>query len=303
MISDFIHAAMPWILMGLAVAIFAVGAVRRKGLTTLLTQEEQVLFRKRQNERLSLSMALGMLAGIAVGCTPLLDLSAGVACGALVGIGVGYYLVRGAQESVKVKNIVFDLGGVIVNTDDQAAYDKLYGLGCRLPDNPEALAQSERKIVALVNGEINLAQYVSYLRQYMPDGVSNAVIGEAVMASLQGAPKARVEWIKGLKSRYHVVLLSNIGPEIWQRAVSQLNDAGVKPEDLFDEMFLSYEMGVAKPDPEIYARMIAETGIVTSQTIYFDDKAENVAAGNAAGMHSIKVRENHIEELEICSLL
>lgn len=294
---------MPWILMGLALAIFFVGAFRRRGAVSILTPEEQILLKKRMNERLATSMAIGLLLGVAAGSTPWLDIPAGAACGALLGVAAGYLLVRREASVPVVKNIVFDLGGVIIDTDEKLSYEKVMALGCRMPDTPEMEAESAAKIKALVNGEITLPQYVAYLQQYMPEGVSDRAVGDAVLDSLQGIPPKRLLRLRQLKQRYHIVLLSNIGPEVWQHAVGQLAAAGAAPEELFDEVYLSYEMGVAKPNPDIYRQMLSRSRIVPSQSVYFDDRPENVAAGNAAGLRSVEVRENHIEELEVYQAL
>lgn len=96
MINDFIHAAMPWILIGLALAIFAAGAMRRNtGTDTSLSAEDQTTLKKRRNERIATSMAVGMLAGVIVGLvTPWVDIPAGASTGALMGAVVGFSLAR-----------------------------------------------------------------------------------------------------------------------------------------------------------------------------------------------------------------
>lgn len=61
-------------------------------------------------------------------------------------------------------------------------------------------------------------------------------------------------------------------------------------------MFLSYAMHVAKPDADIYRQMILSTGIQPEETLYLDDRVENVEAGRKMGLIAELVVSNQLEQ-------
>lgn len=95
-LNEIVHTIMPWIMIGLAIVAFIMSVISRKKKQEErldLSQEELVLLKKQQNEIMATSMAIGILCGVALAFTPWLDLPAGAACGALLGVAVGYLRV------------------------------------------------------------------------------------------------------------------------------------------------------------------------------------------------------------------
>ena len=62
-------------------------------------------------------------------------------------------------------------------------------------------------------------------------------------------------------------------------------------DDLFEKIFLSYEMGIMKPHPDIYQRVLEEAGIRAEETLFLDDNADNIRAASALGIQTIHVQK------------
>ena len=167
----------------------------------------------------------------------------------------------------EIKNIVFDYGGVIANVYAEPVRRAFSDLG------------------------------ISKETQTLHEDIIGRLMNDYILSMLDGDLVAsRVEKVVGLKPRYRVFLLSNICGPIWKNCVAQFHAAGYRPEECFERLFLSYEMGKAKPGREIYEEMIAETGIVPGETLYFDDRADNIETGRLMGLRASIVETNNIEK-------
>ena len=206
-----------------------------------------------------------------------------------------------------IKNIVFDLGGVLMDFDFAGAAIKFQKLGLpvTLPDTstqscPKNTANKEadKLINAYINGFINEDQFADLLLPHCKEGVTHRDITDTLF-SLDGSfPSSRIEALIKLRKHYNVILLSNINHHMWQRTIEMLARQGNKVSECFDRTFLSYEMQMAKPSDEIYNSMISQTHIEPSESLYFDDLPENIEAGTKAGMISCLVKSNHLEQCD-----
>ncbi len=88
------------------------------------------------------------------------------------------------------------------------------------------------------------------------------------------------ELVEGLSRHYRLVLLSNVDRDYW-RVVR-----GMHPElDHFEALLVSADLGMAKPDPEIFRHVCQLTGTEPQQCLFIDDTAQNVDAARALGFH------------------
>lgn len=92
------------------------------------------------------------------------------------------------------------------------------------------------------------------------------------------------EWLRQLGERYRIALLSNTNPIHWQMVDP---DGGFRP--LFDHVFLSYEIGRAKPAPAIFEHVLECVPHDPGAIVFLDDTASNVAAAATHGIRSVQV--------------
>ena len=204
---------------------------------------------------------------------------------------------------MKIKNIVFDLGGVIVDLDIAPALKTFARTGL-MPANA-SLEQISKQgfpkdwpLSGLIHrmdcGELDTPTFFSILRQQCGTQASDEQLSEAFNSIIK-MRKNRLEWLVKLREHYRLFLLSNVSDLHWKETCRQAAEFGIPMEQCFDRMFLSYRLRMTKPDPRIYELMIRETGIDPAETLYIDDLPDNIEAGRKAGLQGHKITSNALE--------
>lgn len=184
-----------------------------------------------------------------------------------------------------VKNILFDFGGVIVNLNKQNAINRFKEIG--LANIEDYLNEFRQNGIFLEyeEGKLNAEQFYAEFRKLAGnDNISGEDIDSAWMAFLLDIPDYKFELLKELRKKYNVYLLSNTNPSIAKWAhTSDFSPEGLPIDAYFDKCYLSFEIGCAKPDKEIYEYIIKDSGIKPEETLFFDDGKANIEAASALG--------------------
>lgn len=201
-----------------------------------------------------------------------------------------------------IQNIVFDLGGILLNYDTARDARALRSIG--LPeysawDHCPALNALTEDYYA---GMISEADFCQQIRPYCSAAVSDAAIIEAMQQVFADLPAERLAAVRALRGHYGVFLLSNINQRGWDHVVQQMARAGVSANDCFDGVFLSFELGVSKPSREIFEQVATMAGLVPRETLLLDDSRANIEGAVAAGWRGQLLPVNH-PELAIDELL
>lgn len=186
-----------------------------------------------------------------------------------------------------LKNIIFDLGGVILTLDRERAVRRFQSLG--VANAAELLDPYEQKgsFLGYEQGSVSTEALCRYLTPYAghpltPDDIRYAWLGFVV-----DVPQYKLDYILALRRHYAVYLLSNTNPAIQDWAQSPRFSAAGKPvEAYFDKLYLSYKMGLTKPDPRIFQRMAADAGIDPAASLFVDDGARNIETAAALGFQT-----------------
>lgn len=194
-----------------------------------------------------------------------------------------------------IRNLVFDYGGVIVNLHDSTVRQAFMDLRVSLWKQLIHRKRIKRLMGEFIDGVRPTDEVVAEMHALCGSRVTLAQLHQVLGLLAGELPPSRLERIVALRKRYKVYVLSNINDILWQTCVRQINSAGRSVDECFDGLFLSYEMGVAKPDEAIYRQMLAETGMNPAETLYFDDRPENVEAGQRLGFVASQVVTNQLE--------
>lgn len=187
--------------------------------------------------------------------------------------------------------VVFDMGGVLLRTEDREPRSKLaLSLGMTY-EELEAQVYGSREAM---RGEISAADHK---RDFLSKlGLSQESMGDFGDAFWGGdrMDAALIDFIRGLRESYTTVLLSNAWDDLRPLLVDRWKIA-----DAFDHMFISAEMGLAKPDPKIYQAVTAALKKDPAELVFVDDFIENVEAARGEGWNAIHFRspEGALEEL------
>lgn len=187
--------------------------------------------------------------------------------------------------------VIFDLGNVLIDIDYQRS---LSLIKAELPSTfHERVAgcYAAEFHKAYERGEIDSPGFRNAFRDYFEQSWTDAEVDYLWNSLLGELPAHRLELVRKLKSRYQVGILSNTN-EIHVEAVHTLLQAEHGMENflpLFDHVFYSQEMGLAKPSAAIYQKMILELNTTPSRILFFDDLLANVEGAAVLGIQAIQV--------------
>lgn len=194
----------------------------------------------------------------------------------------------------QIKNIVFDLGDVIINIDVPRAAHSFATLANRPADEVIQIFKEANVFGQFETGQLSAGEFRAYLKKLLGHTHwDDATVDTAWNSLLLDIPPRRIELIKQLRQDYRLFLLSNTS-SIHVDAVNKIlhETTGVEKLDLlFEKLFLSYEMGVMKPHPSIYERVLTEADLLAEQTLFLDDNADNIKAAGEMGIQTIHVQK------------
>ncbi|MEN6619144.1 MAG: HAD family phosphatase [Rikenellaceae bacterium] len=202
-----------------------------------------------------------------------------------------------------IKNIIFDLGGVIVRLDKKACVESFRKLG--FEDFGKILNEfvQEGFFLDFEKGLITEEEFRCFIRKNIYREVTDKDIDQAMANFLVEAPKDKLDTIYKLKKDYNVFMLSNTNPIAINAVKCFFEAGGRKMEDYFHKMFLSYEMKLAKPDIRIFSKVLEMAGIKAEETLFIDDGPANLESASKLGFITLLVSQESDLEAEIYSLL
>jgi len=186
--------------------------------------------------------------------------------------------------------IIFDFGGVILDINPQLSMDAFSRFSGKSFDSvlheSDLLGQFER-------GEIPATQLRSDLCQFLGIKLTVEEFDQAWNALLLEFHPERIRRIQELKSTHRLVMLSNTN-EIHYPVFSQklINEYGVSFNDLFQQVYLSYQMHLIKPDPAIFKRVLEQEQIDPAKTLLIEDSKENAESASSLGIHTLVIPRN-----------
>ena len=191
---------------------------------------------------------------------------------------------------MQYKNIIFDLGNVLVKLNPEGCIGafKAIGMGELVDSNPQS--EGMKLMSKLGVGMITTEEFCEAARKLTGADVVNEEIINAANKMLVEIPDEKKERLLQLKKAgYRLFLLSNTIDVHWDDCVEQLfpyQNYGV--EDYFEQCFLSQRMHLAKPNARIYEEVIRQANIHPDETLFIDDLKENCEAAEKLGIHTFQ---------------
>lgn len=192
----------------------------------------------------------------------------------------------------KPKNILFDLGGVLLNIDFKLTSNAFKHLG--VTDFDEMFTQhfSNPLFELLETGKIDESAFYEAFRKEVGLPLSDAQIQSAWNALLLDFPPERIEWLKKIASKYRIFLFSNtnqIHYDCFIRNFSNVFD-GKHFDDFFEKAYYSQFLGLRKPYPESFQAIVKEQEILPSETLFIDDTLKNIETARQLGFQTIHLQ-------------
>lgn len=187
-----------------------------------------------------------------------------------------------------IKNIIFDLGGVIINLDQQRTIYQFNALS-DLPFESVYNNSSQSGLFdELDKGKISTEAFFEILKKEIRYSGEMEPLLKAWNAMLLDIPEHRLDVLVNAKQNYSTFLLSNTCEAHIASFEEQLYfDYGVKNfEDYFDKVYYSCRMGMRKPDKEIFEAVLSENKLLPEETVFIDDSEQHVKGAGACGINA-----------------
>lgn len=200
-----------------------------------------------------------------------------------------------------IKNIIFDLGGVLLNIDFERSEKAFSELGITNFREMVSPVHSNDLFRALETG-MDIPSFYEQFRLQTGTDFSNEVIEKAWSALLIDFRTKSIEKLQELKSKYNIFLLSNTNEihvqRIHQLFRSQFN--GQEFEDQFNAAYYSQRIGLRKPDAQAWLLVLQTNHLNPSETLFIDDGLANIEAAQKQGMHTVHLLPNmKVEDLDL----
>jgi len=206
-----------------------------------------------------------------------------------------------AFQTNKYKNIIFDLGGVILNIDQLLAVKAFGNLGIQGFDDLINPGPQKKLADLYEKGQISSADFRNGIKTYCPNNLDDDAIDKAWNSMLLDLPKARLDLLLYLKQTLRTFLLSNTN-EIHILSFNSYLHKNFKIDDLsgcFEKIYLSYKLGMSKPDPEIFELVLSENKLNPNETLFIDDSIQHIESAKKLGIQTywLEVKKESILDL------
>ena len=192
-----------------------------------------------------------------------------------------------------IKNIAFDLGGVVLALSYEQAVKRFEEVGLKNA-RQELDAFEQRGIFGdLESGRITAEDFRRELSKMVGRELTADECYQAWHGYVDHVPKRNLQALLSLRARgYRVCLLSNTNPYMMQWADKDFDGEGHPISYFFDALYLSYECKVMKPRREIFEIMLQGQQSVPEETLFVDDGRRNVEMAASMGMHTLCPQNN-----------
>lgn len=200
-----------------------------------------------------------------------------------------------------VKHIIFDLGGVLLNIDYKLTEEAFVGLG--ITNFPELYSQLQQTPLFddVETGRISGEEFVDRIKEHAGLALTDQQVVDAWNAMLLNFPIRRLQILQQLRLHYDLVLLSNTN-EIHEAAFNEIlkREHGIPNVAVFfDKVYLSHRVGLRKPMPEIFQKVLDDTGFDAKHTLFIDDSPQHVVGAEQVGIRAIHLTNGMTIEKDI----
>ena len=193
-------------------------------------------------------------------------------------------------QTSKIKNIIFDLGGVLLNINPLLSLHELEKISGISQGELISKFASEQIFEKFDTGRLNPDEFRSELCKILNHNASDSEIDQIWNKLILDIPPLRVKMVQEIRNNYKVFLLSNTNSIHFEHYTREfLEIYGFNLVDLFDDVFVSHEIGIRKPDAGIYTFVLEDAKIDAPETVFFDDSSANIEAAELLGIRGIQI--------------
>lgn len=196
-----------------------------------------------------------------------------------------------------IKNIIFDLGGVLLDISMENAMRELGKIGFDMKavmekqkamggDGGSTMCEGVSAVGFLDDyskGLIPTDEFMKMLQANCRPGTTVEQAENAWNACLFTIPQHKMDMIRELHKEYNIYMLSNTNDAHWKWIVENSFPDDIDPYSDFDKIFLSQEMHMAKPNTDIFEQVLKEIGAQAEECLFIDDASKNTEVAAKMG--------------------
>ncbi|MFD2245575.1 HAD family hydrolase [Pontibacter ruber] len=196
------------------------------------------------------------------------------------------------MDLTNIKNIIFDLGGVIINLD----YDKSIREMQKYSRSGSPIQFTQRAQSRLFDlyetGNSTCEEFRDSLRREYDLEATDEQIDDAWNAMLLDIPKERIDLLRELGKQYRIFLLSNTNAIHLKRFNEIVAHSFTIPslDSLFEQTYYSHLVGLRKPDAAIFEQILDENGLQKEETLFIDDSIQHVESARNLGLQTLHLQ-------------
>lgn len=203
-------------------------------------------------------------------------------------------------EGKAIDAIIFDLGGVILNIDYELPVRNFEKLGVRNFQQYYSQAAQTGLFDNFETGKINTAEFLKQVGLATGSLLDDDAITEAWNSILLDLPAHRLQLLQKIAEHHRIFLLSNTNEmhissvnEYLQReyGISSLNP-------YFEKVYYSYEVGMRKPDAEVFEFVLRDAGLNAGSTLFIDDSVQHIEGARGVGLNAYHLTSELADFLE-----
>lgn len=194
------------------------------------------------------------------------------------------------KNNQHIKNVILDLGGVLFDIDTNKTLDIFSSI---IPDAKQNWGSLVPLLFSMEVGGMTDQEFYDKVRSLAQRDIDDSFIKEAWNKMIIDFPAQRIDLIKELKQHYNLYVLSNTNTlhiEFFEALF--LNKFNFEFKSMFDHVFYSSDIKLRKPNTEAFKYVLRQTNSKAEETIMVDDRCDNCAGAENAGMKAIQVPEN-----------
>ena len=186
-----------------------------------------------------------------------------------------------------IKAIVFDIGGVLIDLDIERCL-KAFREDAGFKRIGECLDPCHQRGVIgnLESGAVTEDEFITSVLEECPEGTTPDTIRKCFCALLNSVSPEKVEYINELKDHYDLYLLSNNNPITMRYTEEEFAKVGI-PFSIFKDKFISCDLKLLKPSPEIFQEVIRRIGLPAEEILFVDDSMRNVEGAESQGINGL----------------
>lgn len=189
---------------------------------------------------------------------------------------------------VIIDTLILDLGGVLIDVDYRATGLHFGSLGITGFDTLYSKARQSDLFDRFETGDLSPQGFRDEVRALLSAALADTEIDAGWNAMLGTIPPERIALVKELKQRYQLLLLSNtnaIHVPAFEAIIAR--DLGIRDfRSLFHGAYYSCELGMRKPNAEIFQHVLEQHGADPARALFIDDSIQHVEGARAAGLHA-----------------